>query len=98
MEAFLRTYINYSPYPEEINRQAGGIISKYYFAPSELAKKHLLDEGKDATSIYVTGNTVIDALQQTVIADYHHPELDWVGDSRMIFITAHCRENIGQLL
>ena len=56
----------------------------------------MLDEGKDATSIYVTGNTVIDAMQHTVIADYHHPELDWVGDSRMIFITAHRRENLGQ--
>lgn len=89
VEAGLRTYNIYSPYPEEFNRQAVGIISKYNFAPTELAKKHLLDEGKDATSIYVTGNTVIDAMQHTVIADYHHPELDWVGDSRMIFITAH---------
>lgn len=96
VEAGLRTYNIYSPYPEEFNRQAVGIISKYNFAPTELAKKHLLDEGKDATSIYVTGNTVIDAMQHTVIADYHHPELDWVGDSRMIFITAHRRENLGQ--
>ena len=96
VEAGLRTYNIYSPYPEEFNRQAVGIISKYNFAPTELAKKHLLDEGKDATYIYVTGNTVIDAMQHTVIADYHHPELDWVGDSRMIFITAHRRENLGQ--
>lgn len=96
VEAGLRTYNIFSPYPEEFNRQAVGIISKYNFAPTELAKKHLLDEGKDAESIYVTGNTVIDAMQHTVIKDYHHPELDWVGDSRMIFITAHRRENLGQ--
>ena len=96
VEAGLRTYNIYSPYPEEFNRQAVGIISKYNFAPTELAKKHLLDEGKDATSIYVTGNTVIDAMQHTVIADYHHPELDWVGDSRLFFITAHGGEYLVQ--
>ena len=96
VEAGLRTYNIYSPYPEEFNRQAVGIISKYNFAPTELAKKHLLDEGKEPESIYVTGNTVNDAMQHTVIADYHHPELDWVGESRMIFITAHRRENLGQ--
>lgn len=96
VEAGLRTYNIYSPYPEEFNRQAVGIISKYNFAPTELAKKHLLDEGKDPESIYVTGNTVIDAMQHTVVKDYHHPELDWVGNDRMIFITAHRRENLGQ--
>jgi UDP-N-acetylglucosamine 2-epimerase (non-hydrolysing) len=96
VEAGLRTYNIYSPYPEEFNRQAVGIISKFNFAPTELAKKHLLDEGKDANSIYVTGNTVIDAMQHTVVEDYHHPELDWVGNDRMIFITAHRRENLGQ--
>ena len=96
VEAGLRTYNIYSPYPEEFNRQAVGIISRYNFAPTELAKKHLLDEGKDPASIYVTGNTVIDAMQHTVVADYHHPELEWVGDDRMIFITAHRRENLGQ--
>lgn len=96
VEAGLRTYDIYSPYPEEFNRQAVGIISKYNFAPTELAKKHLLDEGKDPASIYVTGNTVIDAMQHTVVEDYHHPELDWVGNDRMIFITAHRRENLGQ--
>ena len=96
VEAGLRTYNIYSPYPEEFNRQAVGIISKYNFAPTELAKKHLLDEGKDPASIYVTGNTVIDAMQHTVVEDYHHPELDWVGNDRMIFITAHRRENLGQ--
>lgn len=96
VEAGLRTYNIYSPYPEEFNRQAVGIISQYNFAPTELAKKHLLDEGKTADSIYVTGNTVIDAMRYTVTEGYAHPELDWVGDSRMIFITAHRRENLGQ--
>ena len=96
VEAGLRTYNIYSPYPEEFNRQAVGIIAKYNFAPTELAKKHLLDEGKNPDSVYVTGNTVIDAMQHTVVEDYHHPELDWVGDDRMIFITAHRRENLGE--
>ena len=96
VEAGLRTYDIYSPYPEEFNRQAVGIISQYNFAPTELAKKHLLTEGKNPQSIYVTGNTVIDAMQHTVVADYHHPELEWVGNDRMIFITAHRRENLGQ--
>ena len=96
VEAGLRTYNIYSPYPEEFNRQAVGIISKYNFAPTKLAKKHLLDEGKDISTIYVTGNTVVDAMRYTVVKDYHHPELDWVGDGRMIFITAHRRENLGK--
>ena len=96
VEAGLRTYNIYSPYPEEFNRQAVGIISKYNFAPTELAKKHLLDEGKEPESIYVTGNTVIDAMRYTVTKGYTHPELEWVGDNRMIFITAHRRENFGQ--
>ena len=96
VEAGLRTYNIYSPYPEEFNRQAVGILAKYNFAPTELAKKHLLMEGKDPATIYVTGYTVIDAMQHTVVEDYHHPELDWVGDDRMIFITAHRRENLGE--
>lgn len=96
VEAGLRTYNIYSPYPEEFNRQAVGIISKFNFAPTELAKKHLLDEGKDPKSIYVTGNTVIDAMQHTVVDDYYHPELEWAKDGRMIFITAHRRENLGE--
>lgn len=95
VEAGLRTYNIYAPYPEEFNRQAVGIISKYHFAPTELAKRHLLDEGKKQSSIYVTGNTVIDAMRQTVVENYHHPQLEWVGDNRMIFITAHRRENLG---
>ena len=96
VEAGLRTYNIYSPYPEEFNRQAVGILSKFNFAPTKLAKKHLLDEGKNPKSIFVTGNTVIDAMKHTVIEDYYHPELEWVGDDRMIFITAHRRENIGK--
>lgn len=96
VEAGLRTHNIYSPYPEEFNRQAVGIISKYHFAPTRLAKEHLLKEGKDAETVYVTGNTVIDAMQHTVVKNYYHPELDWVGDGRMIFITAHRRENLGE--
>lgn len=96
VEAGLRTYNIFSPYPEEFNRQAVGIISQFNFAPTELAKEHLLAEGKKSSTIYVTGNTVIDAMQHTVVDDYRHPELDWVGDSRMILITAHRRENLGE--
>lgn len=96
VEAGLRTHNIYSPFPEEFNRQAVGIISKYNFAPTKLAKKYLVDEGKDESTIYVTGNTVIDAMKHTVVEDYYHPELEWVGDGRMIFITAHRRENLGE--
>ena len=96
VEAGLRTYDIYSPYPEEFNRQAVGIISKFNFAPTELAKKHLVEEGKNPESVFVTGNTVIDAMKYTVVDNYSHPELDWIGNDRMIFITAHRRENIGQ--
>lgn len=96
VEAGLRTYNLYSPYPEEFNRQAVSIISQYNFAPTNLAKEHLLKEGKDPDTIYVTGNTAIDALHTTVRKDYSHPELDWVADSRLIMITAHRRENLGE--
>jgi UDP-N-acetylglucosamine 2-epimerase (non-hydrolysing) len=96
VEAGLRTYNIHAPYPEEFNRQAVGIISQFHFAPTALAREHLLQEGKKPDSIYVTGNTVIDAMGYTVMADYHHPELDWVGNNRMVFITAHRRENLGQ--
>jgi UDP-N-acetylglucosamine 2-epimerase (non-hydrolysing) len=96
VEAGLRTYNIYSPYPEEFNRQAVSIISKYNFAPTKLAKEHLIKEGKDPSTVYVTGNTVIDAMQHTVQDNYSHPELDWVGDSRFILITAHRRENLGE--
>ncbi len=96
VEAGLRTYNIYSPYPEEFNRQAVSIISKYNFAPTRLAAEHLINEGKAAENIYITGNTVIDAMQHTVKEDYTHPELEWVGDDRLIFITAHRRENLGE--
>ena len=96
VEAGLRTHNIYSPFPEEFNRQAVGLICKYHFAPTELAKKNLIAEGKDISTIYVTGNTVIDAMRHTVVADYHHSELDWVGNDRMILITAHRRENQGE--
>lgn len=96
VEAGLRTYNIYSPYPEEFNRQAVSIISEYNFAPTERAKDNLIAEGKDPSKIWVTGNTVIDALKTTVKADYTHPELEWAKGSRLIFITAHRRENLGQ--
>ena len=96
VEAGLRTYNIYSPYPEEFNRQAVSIISRFNFAPTELARENLLKEGKAAETIYVTGNTAIDALKTTVRADYTHPELEWAGDSRLIMITAHRRENLGE--
>lgn len=96
VEAGLRTYNIYSPYPEEFNRQAVSIISQYNFAPTELSKQNLLREGKKLKSIYVTGNTAIDALRTTVKKDYTHPELNWVGNSRLIMITAHRRENLGE--
>lgn len=96
VEAGLRTYDIYSPYPEEFNREAVSIISKYNFAPTETAKENLIKEGKRKESIYVTGNTVIDALKTTVRDDYKHPELEWAKGSRLIFITAHRRENLGE--
>lgn len=96
VEAGLRTYNIYSPFPEEFNRQAVSIISKYNFAPTELAKENLIREGKSAESIYVTGNTAIDALKTTVRSDYTHPELEWAKGSRLILITAHRRENLGE--
>ena len=96
VEAGLRTYNIYSPYPEEFNRQAVGIVSQYNFAPTQLAADHLKAEGKDPAKIYITGNTVIDAMQHTVRENYTHPELEWVGESKLIFITAHRRENLGQ--
>ena len=95
VEAGLRTYNIYSPYPEEFNRQAVSIISQYNFAPTELSKQNLLKEGKKPETIYVTGNTAIDALKTTVREDYSHPELDWAKGSRLILITAHRRENLG---
>ena len=96
VEAGLRTYNIYSPYPEEFNRQAVSIISKFNFAPTELSKQNLLKEGKNPDSTYVTGNTAIDALKTTVRENYTHPELEWANSSRLIMITAHRRENLGE--
>jgi len=96
VEAGLRTYNIYSPYPEEFNRQAVSIISQFNFAPTELSKNNLLKEGKKEKTIFVTGNTAIDALKTTVREDYTHPDLEWASDSRLIMITAHRRENLGE--
>ena len=95
VEAGLRTYNIHSPFPEEFNRQTVGIISKYHFAPTEISKQNLLNEGKKEDSIFVTGNTAIDALKTTVREDYVHPELEWAKDSKLILLTAHRRENLG---
>ena len=96
VEAGLRTYNIASPYPEEFNRQAVSIVARYNFAPTETSKGNLLREGRDASTIFVTGNTAIDALKTTVRKDYSHPELDAVAGSRLILITAHRRENLGE--
>lgn len=96
VEAGLRTYNIYSPYPEEFNRQAVGIIAKYHFAPTDISRQNLIREGKRVESIYVTGNTAIDALQTTVRKDYTHPHLRWAQSSRLIMLTAHRRENLGR--
>jgi len=96
VEAGLRTYNIDSPYPEEFNRQAVGIISRYNFAPTDRSRQNLLQEGKAADTIFVTGNTAIDALKTTVRPGYTHPQLEWAKGSRLILITAHRRENLGK--
>lgn len=96
IEAGLRTYNAYSPYPEEFNRQAVGIIAKYNFAPTEISKHNLLNEGKKSDSIFVSGNTAIDALKFSVKESYTHEQLGWANSSRLILITAHRRENLGE--
>ena len=96
VEAGLRTYNIYSPYPEEFNREAVGIVSEFNFAPTEISKQNLIREGKKPETIFVTGNTAIDALKTTVRTDYTHPDLTWAQDSRLILITAHRRENLGE--
>ena len=96
VEAGLRTYDVYSPYPEEFNRQAVSIISRYNFAPTQRAAENLIREGKKPETIYITGNTAIDALKTTVKTEYSHPELTWAADARLIIITAHRRENLGE--
>ncbi len=95
VEAGLRTYNLQSPFPEEFNRQAVSIVSNFNFAPTEQAKQNLLSEGKPESTIFVTGNTAIDALRTTITESYYHPILDWVGDNRLILLTAHRRENLG---
>ncbi len=96
VEAGLRTYNIDSPYPEEFNRQAVSIVANYNFSPTEMSKENLVKEGKDEKTIYVTGNTAIDALKTTVMEDYRHEHLEWASDSKLIMITAHRRENLGQ--
>ncbi len=96
VEAGLRTHDIYSPYPEEFNRQAVSIVSRYNFAPTARAAENLRREGRDPGTIFITGNTAIDAMRHTVRPDYTHPELDWVGENKLIFITAHRRENLGK--
>ena len=96
VEAGLRTYQLDSPFPEEFNRQAVGVVARYHFAPTEQAKANLLRENKRPETIFVTGNTAIDALKTTVRADYQSPELEWAKESRLILLTAHRRENLGE--
>jgi UDP-N-acetylglucosamine 2-epimerase (non-hydrolysing) len=95
VEAGLRTNNIYSPFPEEFNRQAVGLIAKYHFAPTQVASNNLIKEGKNKDKIFVTGNTAIDALKTTIKPDYHHVLFDWIGNDKMILITAHRRENLG---
>ena len=97
VEAGLRTYDKYSPYPEEMNRQMVDRLSDMYFAPTEISKDNLLKENIDESKIYITGNTAIDAMSTTVDENYTHPELDWIKPGeRMILLTAHRRENLGE--
>lgn len=96
VEAGLRTYNKYSPYPEEMNRQMVGCMADMHFAPTQLSADNLLREGKDEKSIFITGNTAIDAMKTTIKENYTHPMFDWVGESRLILLTAHRRENLGE--
>jgi len=96
VEAGLRTYNKRSPFPEEFNRQAVDIVSDYLFAPTDTSRQNLLNEGKAPDSVFVTGNTAIDALKTTVRDDFTHPMLDWARGSRLVMMTAHRRENLGE--
>ncbi|MGN1300953.1 MAG: non-hydrolyzing UDP-N-acetylglucosamine 2-epimerase [Clostridia bacterium] len=96
VEAGLRTWDKYSPYPEEMNRQMVGVLADMHFAPTENSKKSLLAEGKKEENIFVTGNTAIDALSTTVKENYSHEVFNWLGDSKLILLTAHRRENLGE--
>lgn len=96
VEAGLRTWDKYSPYPEEMNRQLTGVIADLHFSPTENSARNLLDEGKQADRIHITGNTAIDALRTTVRDEYSHPVLDQIGTDRLLLLTAHRRENLGE--
>jgi len=96
VEAGLRTWDKYSPYPEEMNRQMVGCMTDMHFSPTEKSAQNLINEGKNKENIYITGNTAIDAMATTIKDDYHHEVFDWVGDNRMILLTAHRRENLGE--
>jgi UDP-N-acetylglucosamine 2-epimerase (non-hydrolysing) len=96
VEAGLRTHNKYSPFPEEINRAFVGLVADFHFAPTEFSKQNLLKENKALNSIFVTGNTGIDALKTTVRKDYHHQLFDWIGQDRLVLLTAHRRENLGE--
>lgn len=96
VEAGLRTWNKYSPYPEEMNRQMVGCLADMHFSPTEVSAQNLLNEGKDKSKIYITGNTAIDAMATTVDPNYQHPIFDWIGENRMILLTAHRRENLGE--
>lgn len=96
VEAGLRTYDKYSPYPEEMNRQMVSCLADMHFAPTQLSANNLIAEGRNKENIYITGNTAIDAMGTTVNNDYQNEVLDWVGKDRMILMTAHRRENLGE--
>ena len=96
VEAGLRTWNKYSPYPEEMNRQMVGVLADMHFTPTENSKNSLLKEGKKPETIYVTGNTAIDALTTTIKKDYKHPIFEWLGNDKLILLTAHRRENLGE--
>ncbi len=98
VEAGLRTYDIFAPYPEEFNRRAVSILARFNFAPTNTARDHLLAEGCDPAKVFVTGNTVIDALKTTIRDGYSHPDLGWAAGSRLILMTAHRRENLGEPL
>ncbi|HIR15409.1 non-hydrolyzing UDP-N-acetylglucosamine 2-epimerase [Massilicoli timonensis] len=96
VEAGLRTWHKYSPYPEEMNRQMVGVLADLHFAPTKQSAQNLLREGKRPETVVITGNTAIDAMATTIKKDYTHPQLEWAKGSRMILLTAHRRENLGE--
>lgn len=96
VEAGLRTWNKYSPYPEEMNRQMVGCMTDMHFAPTNMSAQNLINEGKNKDNIFITGNTAIDAMSTTIKDNYHHEVFDWIGNDRMILLTAHRRENLGE--